>query len=129
MDNNNTQNGEKTFTQEQVNQIIGERLAKEKAKLEAEIVEREKAVSSRELKLNAREKIGEMGLPFELLDVLNLDDQEKLDTTLTALKASIEKNKEAYPNITGARPAYPKDANNAKGATDDDLIRQAMKLP
>ena len=64
----NPETGEKTFTQEQVNAIIGERLAKEKTRADTALAEREQQIAQRELLLEAKEKMNEMGLPVELLD-------------------------------------------------------------
>ena len=49
--------GEKTFTQEDVNRIVGERLAKEKAKNsgEADLAKREQELAQRELHMTAKE--------------------------------------------------------------------------
>ena len=54
MDENKTMNnqnpdgaGEKTFTQEQVNQIISDRLARDRAKGEAALAEREQQLAQR----------------------------------------------------------------------------------
>ena len=89
--------GEKTFTQEQVNAIIGERLAKEKAKADAalaereqQFAEREKQLANREAMFNLKDQLKEMGLPAELLPVLNVSDTKALETALEALKAYID---------------------------------------
>lgn len=109
--NNNPNIGEKTFTQEQVNAIIGERLAKEKARADAVLVEREQQFAERERQLANREalfdlkdQLKEMGLPAELLPVLNVKDKAALNTALEALKSYVdEKNKPQYkvyePNV------------------------------
>lgn len=90
--------GEKTFTQEQVNAIIGERLAKEKNKADAafaererQFAEREKAIANREAILDLKDKLNEMGLPAELLPVLNVTDTAALETALDALNAYVAK--------------------------------------
>lgn len=90
--------GEKTFTQEQVNAIIGERLAKEKSKAdtalaerEQQFAEREKALANREAILDLKDKLNEMGLPAELLPVLNVTDTAALETALDALNAYVAK--------------------------------------
>lgn len=100
--NMNTQNpdgaGEKTFTQEQVNQIISERLARDRAKSEAALVEKEQQLAQRELLLNAKERINEMGLPVELLDALNISSSEALEKSLNTVKAVLE-NKNRKPRL------------------------------
>ena len=63
------QEGEKTFTQEEVNRIVSERLSKEKGKInadrEASYAKREQELNIRELKLKARESLNEKNLPSE----------------------------------------------------------------
>lgn len=132
--NMNTQNpdgaGEKTFTQEQVNQIISERLARDRAKSEAALVEKEQQLAQRELLLNAKERINEMGLPVELLDALNISSSEALEKSLNTVKAVLEKQKsEAQPiKFRGATPATP-NRPKANSSFDETDIRKAMGLP
>ena len=60
----------KTFTQEQVNAIVGKRLAEQKATLEADFVKREQELNKREMSIRAKELLSERGLPKGLSDVL-----------------------------------------------------------
>ena len=129
MDENKTMNnqnpdgaGEKTFTQEQVNQIISDRLARDRAKGEA-------ALAERELLLTAREKLTENGLPVELVDALNVSSPEALEKALSTVKTVMDKYKaEAQPIkiIGGAKPAEV--LCRAK-YTGDASLRKAMELP
>lgn len=120
--------GEKTFSQEDVNRIVGERLAKEKAKGEAALAEKEQQLAQRELLLTAKEKINEMGLPAELVDALNVSSPEALEKALSTVKTVLDKYKsEARPiKISGAKPA--ESLSHAKNAGDSSL-RKAMGLP
>lgn len=101
--NNNPAAGEKTFSQDDVNRIVSSRLAQEKAKSEATLAEREKQIEKREKLLSAKEKIKDMNLPAELLDVLDVSDEAALDKALNALKDAIgngrkdNSNKEFVP--------------------------------
>lgn len=134
MDENKTMNqnpdgaGESTFTQEQVNKIVSDRLAREKAKGEAALAEREQQLAQRELLLTAKEKLTESGLPVELVDALNVSSPETLEKALNTVKTVFDKHKaEARPRkISGARPA------ESLGGTPkydvDDSIRKAMGL-
>lgn len=56
--------GEKTFTQEDVNRIVQERLAKEKSKNngDADFAKREQELAQRELHMSAKEMLSEKGL-------------------------------------------------------------------
>ena len=120
--------GEKTFNQEDVNRIVGERLAKEKAKGEAALAEREQQLAQRELLLTAKEKLTENGLPVELVDALNVSSPEALEKALSIVKTVMDKHKaEARPiKISGAKPA--ESLFHAKNAGDSSL-RKAMGLP
>lgn len=68
----------KTFTQEQVNAIIGKRLAEQKATMEADFVKREQDLNKREMVMRAKELLAEKGLPKELSDVMRYDTEEEL---------------------------------------------------
>lgn len=129
----NPETGERTFTQEEVNRIIGERLAKEKAKgdtasaeREQQLAERERQLANREALFEVKDKLKEMGLPAELLPVLNVQDKAALDTALEALKKYIQeeisdKGYKVIPNI------LPKGEPNHNGV--DYQIQNAFKPP
>lgn len=81
--------GEKTFTQEDVNRIVQERLAKEKSKgnsnIEDELNKRAADLDLRERKLTAREKLREKGLPEYLVDALNMNTDEDFQKSMEAV--------------------------------------------
>lgn len=132
---NNSNTEEKTFTQEDVNRIIGERLAKEKNKGDAAFAERESNLAARERELanrealfNLKDKLKEMGLPGELLPVLNVQDEEKLNVALAAVRNYINEriSNDEYKVIDRVR--LPE--RNAEQSVDmDRQLREAMHLP
>ena len=69
---------EKTFTQEQVNAIVGKRLAEAKASNESLLNKRENELNQREMQIKAKELLAERGLPKELASVMRYDDEESL---------------------------------------------------
>lgn len=75
----------KTFTQEEVNRIVSDRLGRERDKRAAELDEREKAVKARELAVIAAEKLAAAGLPKDLTAVLKYDDEAELDAAIEKL--------------------------------------------
>ena len=89
----------KTFTQDEVNRIVSERLNKEKGKInadrEAEYSKREQELNTRELKISAREALSEKNMPSELLDVLNYTSKEdmlkSIDILEKVIKTEVEK--------------------------------------
>lgn len=124
--------GGKTFTQEDVNRIVQERLAKEKAKNsgEADFAKREQELAQRELHMTAKELLSEKGLPVQLFDALNCTDKETMEKSIATIetvfndyKANVTSNiqfKSFQPGASGKMP----DA----GVTEDIEIRKAMGL-
>lgn len=76
--------GGKTFTQEEVNQIVSDRLARERAKQPTED-DREKALKAREARLDCRDYLDSKKYPAALLDVIDCSNVEKFKTAAEAL--------------------------------------------
>lgn len=93
----------KMFTQEDVDRIVRDRLAREKAKAPAQdpevITKREAELTARESRLSCREYLVESGYPAELLDVVdtsNIDEFKKRADTVARLM-NHSRNLEADP--------------------------------
>lgn len=124
------ESGGKTFSQEDVNRIVGERLAKEKAKGEAEFSKRERELAQRELRMTAKETLSSKGLPAELLDTLNCSDRETMEKSISTVEKIFNGYKaNAISNIKfkGFQPGASGKMPDA-GATEDIEIRKAMGL-
>ena len=78
---------QKTFTQDDVNRIVQERLAKERSKGNDndELTKRAAELDLRERKLTAREKLRENGLPDYLVDALNMNTDEDFQKSMEAI--------------------------------------------
>lgn len=133
--NTNPANGERTFTQDEVNRIVGERLAKEKsrgdaasAEREQQLVERERQLANREALFELKDQLHDMGLPAELLPVLNAQDKEALNKALEALKAYIEEQTSAKGFKVIPNPLKHGEPYDLNPSTDQQL-RKAMGLP
>lgn len=87
--NQNPDAGEKTFSQDDVNRIVGERLAKERAKADAAAAEREKQLAAREMRLTAKETLNEKGLPGYLVDALDYTSEETMKKGLELIEKAI----------------------------------------
>ena len=123
--------GETTFTQEQVNKIVSDRLAREKVKSEVALAEREQQLAQRELLLTAKEKLTDAGLPVELLNALNVSSPEAIEKAITTLKGVIDKIKAEAPKpftIHGAKPAEAGRRPELE-SSGDSRLRKAMGLP
>ncbi len=124
--------GEKTFTQDDVNRIVQERLAKEKARNsgEADFAKRERELAQRELHMAAKELLSEKGLPVQLFDALNCTDGETMKKSIATIeKAFNECKANATSNIRlkGFQPGLAAQMPNA-GDVGDLEIRKAMGL-
>lgn len=82
---NGGQGGEKMFTQEELNRIVSDRLAKERTKLENP-TEREKALAARETLLTCKERLLEQNAPAVFLDVLDTSDPDKFMAAVEKLR-------------------------------------------
>ena len=120
----------KTFSQEDVNRIVGERLAKEKAKNESDWQQRERDLQRRELKMTAKEYLNEKNIPVELLDALNYTDEETLQKSVEIIEKFIEeKAQEATPKFVGIEPVQGLEFSRSTLSGNDYGLRQAMRLP
>lgn len=120
--------GEKMFTQADVNRIVSERLAREKAKAEPTAIdERETALKAREARLDCRDYLEELSKGGKaassvlgLLDILDTTDSEKFKQTVSALLELGAFNPQLEP-----LKIHPVDIRG--GASADDLIAAAFR--
>ena len=79
MNQNNQTAGEqqeKTFTQEQVNAIVGKRLSEQKQQQEADLAKKADELNKREMAIRAKELLCEKRLPEGLAEVLKYDNED-----------------------------------------------------
>lgn len=126
--------GEKTFTQEDVNRIVQERLAKEKAKNsgDADFARREQELVQRELHMTAKEMLSEKGLPVQLFDALNCTDEETMKKSISTIETIFNEYKaNALKSIQfkGFQPGVSAQQKPGTEVDADSLeIRKAMGL-
>ncbi|MDE7308974.1 MAG: hypothetical protein K2N61_10015 [Lachnospiraceae bacterium] len=81
---------EKLFTQDELNTIIQQRLAREKEKAAAEqeaaFQAREAELKQKELSLALREKLTQNELPAYIGDILKITDEADIDRAISTLK-------------------------------------------
>lgn len=110
--------GGKTFTQEEVNRIVQERLARAKTAQEPDA--RELELEKRENAIYLREQIATQGLPDTLLEEMQGMDKATIDKCLKILAPYAKKASEPILNAVGP---------TAGGAqSESDAIRKAMGL-
>lgn len=116
----------KTFTQEDVNRIVSERLARERDKLTPQpnpVDEREADIAARESRLDCREYLLLKNYPADLLEILDTSDPEQFKASVDRLQA-----------LFGAQPAQQKPPafvapTNSTGGGKPDPLAAAFKSP
>lgn len=121
--------GGKTFTQDEVNRIVSDRLAREREKATPQVDEREQALKAREARLDCRDYLDSKKYPAELMEVLDVSDVE-------TFKATVGKLMEKFPDLSrprtlwGAVPApYAAGTGTARLLDTDAAISDAFKPP
>ena len=126
-DKNTSTKEERTFTESEVNEIVQNRLARERRKNDREDSgdDRETNLNDRELKIMAKEKLLDVGMPTKLADLLRYDNEESLKEGIEAFNSLIGgtgKDKEK-PKSWGQRQNWA-----GKRKTESEQIRAAMGL-
>lgn len=131
--------GERTFSQEDVNRIVQDRLAKDREKASRELGEKEQELAQREFRLNSRQKLIDRGYPESILEALNCNSEKEFDKALDIIdglikertpseeeKAEMEARKKAAASAPRGCFTAPSGSGSQRAGTD--LIRQAMNL-
>ena len=129
-----TTGGQKTFTQDDVNRIVQERLAKDREKASKELGEREQELAQREFRLNSRQKLIDKGYPETLLDALNCSSEEAFDKALGIIdglmeeRLAVKKDDEKQAQLEAGRAKPFTGPLKSFRGTGTDPIRKAMNL-
>ena len=81
----------KTFTQEQLNAIVGKRLSDQKQQQEADLIKKAE-LNKREMAIRAKELLSEKRLPKELAEVLRYDNEDELVKAINILDSVRERH-------------------------------------
>lgn len=123
--------GEKMFTQEEVNSFVQSRIARIKSQVAKEAKneydQKLSELEARERKLMVKEKLQERNMPKELADVITCTDEDDLNSKLDILNSLYSKEEKTEKVIgSGFRCiGSAADPNNGSGA---DPVRHAMGL-
>lgn len=112
----------RTFTQDDVNQIVSDRLTRERAKNEPTPQElKEKELSARESRIACREYISENRYPVELLELFPTEDVENFKTAIKNLG-------KAFPHLFDKPTGITVSTGGLHGAAlgDDEGLSQAF---
>ena len=117
---------ERTFTQKEVDNIVQERIARERRKNEPTPEQiREKELTARESAMTCKEYIAEQNYPKGLLELFDTADHEQF-------KQKVDKMKELFPGVfadPGKKPAiFTKGTNGGAGLGGSDALAEAFGL-
>lgn len=121
--------GQRTFSQEDVNRIVQDRLAKDRAKASEEVSKREQELAEREFRLNSRQKLIDRGYPESIMEALNCSSEEAFDKALDAIDSLLKERGSTLEDVkarqNAARFTVPMGRSSQ---SDTDPIREAMRL-
>ena len=117
---------QRTFTQKEVDNIVQERIARERRKNEPTPDQiREKDLAARESAMTCKEYIAEQNYPKGLLELFDTADHEQF-------KQKVDKMKELFPGVfadPGKKPAiFTKGTNGGAGLGGSDALAEAFGL-
>lgn len=92
---------ERTFTQDDVNRIVQERLAKEKGKGSEDLDKRAAELDKRERRMNAIDELRKNDLPDYLVDALNMETDEAFQQSMEAIKKMKGETGESTGRVVG----------------------------
>ena len=123
---------EKTFTQEEVNRIVQERLARVKnSSDQSSLAEREQALNQREIRLDAREKLADAGIPNDLLPLVDCSSKKNMDDSIALIGKyfGVAKAREGFRVVSASTRAASNGSSSGSGRDDSpESIRAAMGL-
>ena len=91
---------EKLFTQDDVNRIVGERLARAKnTQTSNDTFERMHELDLRERKLTARERLADLGISKDLLPLVNCTSKETMEESITLIAGPVSYTHLTLPTI------------------------------
>ena len=92
---------ERKFTQDDVNRIVQERLAKEKGKGNEDLDKRAAELDKRERRMNAIDALRKNDLPDYLVDALNMETEEAFQQSMEAIKKMKGETFESTGRVVG----------------------------
>ncbi len=126
---------EKTFSQDQVNEIVQKRLLRDResrptvgdaGRLANELTQREKSLLLRERKLAAREHLLSLSLPGETAELLDYSSEEALEESLSCVKTLLQRIEQTAVDRVLREHAWTPEKSPAQTMQTEDPLRSAF---
>lgn len=128
----NMEQQEKTFTQDEVNKIVSDRLGREKERYEKDYQAKAEELRQQELRIKGTELLKSHHLSEEMYDILKFSNTEELETSILSLKKALQGTHQEKSLLTGVTPGEPRaiffSNSEYKQAQAEDPIRKGMGL-
>lgn len=123
---------EKTFTQDEVNKIVSDRLGREKERYEKDYQAKAEELRQQELRIKGTELLKSHHLSEEMYDILKFSNTEELETSILSLKKALQGTHQEKSLLKGAIPGehrsfFLSDSEYNQGLAEDP-IRKGMGL-
>lgn len=131
MEQMNSEYEEKLFTQDEVNEIVSKRLARNNKSKNEELEERERNITQRELKADCKEILSNKSLPLELSDYFKGSSEDDLNEFIDLIDKISDhfKKNDDKPKFIGHEPKIASDRPPFPPIDEDDAkIKAAFKL-
>lgn len=122
-----SENNERSFTQEEVNNIVSDRLKQERTKIMREAQEHEAKLNRREALLAAKADWTKRGLPADLLDTLDLSQEGSIEAAASILERIKPANTEKEAPQKANLPHFTTSIAGGT-ASKPDVLRNAFGL-
>lgn len=130
-EDNGNQGSGKMFTQDDVNRIVSERLARDRKErtTQTEADAKEQALKARESRLDCREYVSEKKYPAELLDLLDTSDVEKFKATVDKIHGlyADDPRKARFVMPDGKPPRFTAPSSGIPGGGHDPIREAFMR--
>lgn len=132
-----TNKTEKSYSEDEVNEIVQRRLARERKRLNKlldpdefneELIERERAISLREMKADARDILNADNIPLTFIELIDFEDMETMNKSLEIIKKIKNEYIEPWVRDEINKRFAGRTPNTANSNIKSDPLEKAFKL-
>lgn len=128
---------EKSYSEDEVNEIVQRRLARERKRLNKlldpdefneELIKRERAISLREMKADAKDILNVDNIPLAFIELIDFEDKETMNKSLETIKKIKDEYIEPWVRNEINKRFAGKTPNISNSNIKSDPLEKAFKL-